>query len=145
MIENNRIKRAWIWLWYNDITRLAVLVGLPIIPVVAISAAMFGVGGYLRVVAAVTYVMLVAWGILDNDYSNLRRIGMDEYRKKLGAIMANMGYYRFRNTLLDLQDCRRALDGMGDYTAELDDEELEAALKLLRLCKLLADDYLEDR
>jgi len=59
--------------------------------------------------------------------------------------MANMGYYRFRNTLLDLQDCRRALDGMGDYTAELDDEELEAALKLLRLCKLLADDYLEDR
>ena len=85
MIENNRIKRAWIWLWYNDITRLAVLVGLPIIPVVAISAAMFGVGGYLRVVAAVTYVMLVAWGILDNDYSNLRRIGMDEYRKKLGG------------------------------------------------------------
>ena len=59
--------------------------------------------------------------------------------------MANMGYYRFRNTLLDLQDCHRALDGMGDYTAELDDEELEAALKLLRLCELLADDYLEDR
>jgi hypothetical protein len=90
VIENNRIKRAWIWLWYNDITRLAVLVGLPIIPVVAISAAMFGVGNYLRVVAAVTYVMFVAWAILDNDYSNLRRIGMDEYRKKLGG---NDGWY----------------------------------------------------
>ena len=59
--------------------------------------------------------------------------------------MANMGYCRFRNTLLDLQDCRRALDGMGDYTAELDDEELEAALALFRLCELLADDYYEDR
>ena len=59
--------------------------------------------------------------------------------------MANMGYCRFRNTLHDLQDCHRALDGMSDYTAELDEDELEAALKLLRLCKLLADDYLEDR
>jgi hypothetical protein len=59
--------------------------------------------------------------------------------------MANMAYCRFKNTLEDLQDCHRALDGMGDYTAELDEEELEEALKLLRLCELLADDYLEDR
>ena len=59
--------------------------------------------------------------------------------------MANMAYCRFQNTLEDLQDCRRALDGMGDYKAELDEDELEAALKLLRLCDLLADDYLEDR
>ena len=59
--------------------------------------------------------------------------------------MANMGYCRFRNTLLDLQDCHRALDGMSDYTVELDEDELEAALKLLRLCELLADDYHEDR
>lgn len=59
--------------------------------------------------------------------------------------MANMAYCRFQNTLLDLQDCRRALDGMSDYKAELDEDELEAALKLLRLCELLADDYHEDR
>lgn len=59
--------------------------------------------------------------------------------------MANMSYCRFRNTLLDLQDCHRALDGMGDYKAELDEEELEAAIKLFRLCELLADDYCEDR
>ena len=59
--------------------------------------------------------------------------------------MANMAYCRFQNTLLDLQDCHRALDGMGDYTAEMDEDELEAAIKLLRLCKLLVDDYYEDR
>ena len=59
--------------------------------------------------------------------------------------MANMGYCRFKNTLEDLEDCRRALNGMGDYKVELDEEELEAAIKLLRLCELLADDYLEDR
>ena len=59
--------------------------------------------------------------------------------------MANMGYCRFKNTLLDLQDCHRALGEMGDYKEELDEDELEAALELLRLCELLADDYLEDR
>ena len=59
--------------------------------------------------------------------------------------MANMVYCRFRNTLLDLQDCHRALDGMGDYKEDLDEDELEAALELFRLCELLADDYLEDR
>lgn len=59
--------------------------------------------------------------------------------------MANMGYCRFKNTLEDLEDCRRALNGMGDYKAELDEEELEAAIKLFRLCELLADDYCEDR
>ena len=59
--------------------------------------------------------------------------------------MANIGYCRFKNTLEDLQDCHRALDGMSDYRSELSEEELEAAIKLLRLCELLADDYLEDR
>jgi hypothetical protein len=56
-----------------------------------------------------------------------------------------MSYCRFRNTLLDLQDCHRALDGMGDYRSELSEEEIEEALKLFRLCELLADDYHEDR
>jgi hypothetical protein len=59
--------------------------------------------------------------------------------------MANMAYCRFKNTLEDLEDCRRALNGMGDYRSELSEEELEEARKLLRLCELLADDYLEDR
>jgi hypothetical protein len=56
-----------------------------------------------------------------------------------------MGYCQFKNTLEDLQDCHRALDGMGDYRSELSDEELEEALKLFRLGEWLADDYREDR
>ena len=59
--------------------------------------------------------------------------------------MANMAYCRFRNTLLDLQDCQRALYSMRNYRTELSEEELEAALALFRLCELLADDYCEDR
>lgn len=81
--ETNKFKRAWIWLWYNDATRLLILLGLPIVPVLAISIFLFGPGEYLRTVATITYIVFVGWTILDNDYTNLRRIGMNEYRKKI--------------------------------------------------------------
>lgn len=82
-METNKFIRAWIWFWYNDITRLCVLIGVPVIPVVAATTAVFGPGEYLRTVAGVTYVLFFAWALIDNDYSNLRRIGMNEYRKKI--------------------------------------------------------------
>lgn len=82
-MEKNRFKRAWIWLWYNDITRMCVLIGLPVIPAVAATAAIFGQGEYLRTVAGIAYIVFFGWALLDNDYSTLRRIGMNEYRKKI--------------------------------------------------------------
>lgn len=82
-IESNRLKRAWIWIWYNDITRLCVLLGLPVIPVVVGIAAIFGPGEYLRLISGFTYVAFFGWALLDNDYSNLRRIGLDERRRKI--------------------------------------------------------------
>lgn len=44
--------------------------------------------------------------------------------------MSNMSYCRFRNTLKDLQDCEEHL---GDL--DLDEEEEEAAEKLVMLCR----------
>ena len=82
-METNKLKRAWIWLWYNDVTRFAVQLGLPIIPVILLVAYFFGVGEYLRTVAMFAYMFTFGWMIIDNDYSNLRRIGMTEYRKKI--------------------------------------------------------------
>lgn len=82
-METNKFKRAWIWLWYNDITRLCVLFGLPVIPVILITILIFGTGEYLRTVSGVTYILFFGWALFDNDYSNLRRIGMNEYRKKI--------------------------------------------------------------
>ena len=82
-METNKFIRAWIWLWYNDITRLCVLLGLPVIPVIVVVATVFGLGEYLRTVAVISYVLFFGWALLDNDYSNLRRIGMNEYRKKI--------------------------------------------------------------
>ena len=82
-MEKNKFKRAWIWFWYSDYTRFAVLFGLPVIPVLLLFGCVFGVGEYLRVVATVTYMFIFAWALFDNDYSNLRRIGLDEFRRKI--------------------------------------------------------------
>lgn len=82
-MEKNRLKRAWIWIWYNDVTRICVLMGLPVIPLIFVIAIVFGHGEYLRILALVAYGVLVGWAMIDNDYSNLRRIGMNEYRKKI--------------------------------------------------------------
>lgn len=82
--ETNRFKRAWIWFWYNDITRVFILVGFPIAPSLWL-AYHLGIrdGEVLYRIAIFTYIFFVGWGILDNDYSNLRRIGLDEYRNDL--------------------------------------------------------------
>lgn len=82
-METNKFKRAWIWLWYNDVTRFCVILGLPVFPVTTIFHLVFGPGEYLRIIAVVTYIGFFTWAIIDNDYSNLRRIGMNEHRKKI--------------------------------------------------------------
>jgi len=82
-METNKFKRTWIWFWYSDITRFCILIGVPVIPVIAIAYNIFGPGEYLRTVAGITYILFFGWALFDNDYSNLRRIGMNEYRKKI--------------------------------------------------------------
>lgn len=81
--EKRRLVRAWIWLWYHDYTRLALMLGLHLPLVLLLSAWLFGTGEYLRTVALLTYGATFAWLMLDNDYSNLRRIGLNESRRPL--------------------------------------------------------------
>jgi len=57
--------------------------GIPLIPVAALLMAFSVPGETLRGILIGIYVLLFVWALLDNDYSNLRRIGMDEYRRKL--------------------------------------------------------------
>ena len=59
--------------------------------------------------------------------------------------MSNMDYCRFRNTLGDLRDCRTALGESGDPARDLSEEELKAAKSLLKLCRLLANDYTDEQ
>ena len=59
--------------------------------------------------------------------------------------MSNMSYCRFENTLRDLRDCKEALDD-GALEDEKMDEEYErpAMLKLVSLCREIAEEYPEE-
>lgn len=58
--------------------------------------------------------------------------------------MSNMGYCKFRNTLLDLQDCTYTLYDLGGNISDLDEEEQTAARALIRLCCEIADSFGEE-
>ena len=78
--------RWWILFWYNNITRVCLLLGIPSIVLCLISWYCFGPGEYLRGVALWSYGLLFAWALFDNDYSNLRKVGLDEYRRPFGKV-----------------------------------------------------------
>ncbi len=53
----------------------------------------------------------------------------------------NMSYCRFENTLAALRECDAALAESCDPLSELSDSERKAAIKLLKLCRTIADDF----
>ena len=55
--------------------------------------------------------------------------------------MGNMSYCRFQNTRSDLEDCRDALDEMGQDIESLSDEEREAAADLIDICRHITDNF----
>jgi len=80
----SKIKRWWIWFWYNDITRF-LFVMFPFYFVVLIPLLIWiGVPKeIIKNILIVIYITVWCWAIIDNDYSNLRKIGLDEYRRLL--------------------------------------------------------------
>ena len=50
--------------------------------------------------------------------------------------MANMSYCRFENTVKDLYDCSKNMDD-----TDLSETEEKARLRLIRICKEIAEDY----
>jgi len=54
--------------------------------------------------------------------------------------MANMSYCRFENTLSDLEDCYFHMDEVDD----LNEREIKARVKLIKLCRNIASDYEDD-
>ncbi len=84
--EQRKWARAWIWFWYNDITRLFLIGGVPAL-LAAVVLAWLGVSGEaLKNGVITTYLGVFVWALLDNDYSQLRRIGLDEYRRPLASV-----------------------------------------------------------
>jgi len=82
--ERSSFKRAWIWFWYNDVTRLLVVVFpsyfifvIPLLQVLQVPA------DYFADILCTMYFVGLLWAMADNDYTNLYRIGLTPYRKKL--------------------------------------------------------------
>lgn len=84
MRKIGKLHAAWIWFWYNDMTRMFLVV-MPthyafIVPLLLWSGMdVKSIGDILWPI----YGMILFWAFIDNDYSNLRKIGLNEYRQKL--------------------------------------------------------------
>lgn len=83
-MENNKLKRAWIWFWYNTATRFC-LVLFPSYFVVAVPLLLYlGVTGEpLRNSLMALYWGMFGWALVDNDYENLNRIGLTVDRRPM--------------------------------------------------------------
>jgi len=54
--------------------------------------------------------------------------------------VSNISYCRFRNTLLELRECEEAFGEMQSLKQIEDEEERNAALLLIRVCKRIANE-----
>lgn len=67
--------RAWIRFWFNDFTRLfVVMLGLHVLLWLLLCTLLFGPGEYLRNVAIFTYIFGWGFAMIDSDYGNLKRL-----------------------------------------------------------------------
>ena len=80
----NPLHRLAVRVWYSDLFRMYfVLLPLWLIPV-ALLLLRAGVGAdACRTICVVLYPVLCGAALTFNDYSNLRRIGLNEYHKKI--------------------------------------------------------------
>jgi hypothetical protein len=82
--EKNKLKRAWIWFWYNNTTRF-LLILFPSYLALVIPALLYlnFTGEAMRHTISLIYVAGIFWAMMDNDYSQLERIGLDVDRRPL--------------------------------------------------------------
>jgi len=120
--EQNPVKRFFIWLWYSDLFRVL----MPIFILIFFSVLLGNrLGGDISLAAIVILLFLLA---IFNDYSNLRRIGRDEFRRKLCANFIDEKWerdfgepLRWKEVwecgirLYQCEDCKRITDEWNNY------------------------------
>lgn len=80
----SKLEKIWILFWYNDITRLfLVLIPTYFIILVPLLKLFNFSDELLGRILLLTYIFILMLAGHFNDYSNLRKIGLDEYRKPL--------------------------------------------------------------
>jgi hypothetical protein len=84
MNKVGKFEYCWIWLWYNDYFRLLVILVPSYLFILIPFLKWIGIPvEYLDEIAVFTYLTVFVLGLTFNDYSQLRKIGMDAYRRKL--------------------------------------------------------------
>ncbi len=81
--EQNKFKRAWIWIWYNTYTRVFLGLGGHVLFIAPVLYYVGITGESLRFWSSMSYILVIAWAVVDNDFSNLNRIGLDVDRRPL--------------------------------------------------------------
>jgi len=83
--EQNRFKRAFIWVWYSSLFRMLCLsIALPFMILLSVFLRRIGLDiDAATYIAYSAYITLIFMFLIFRDYSNLRRIGLDEYRNRL--------------------------------------------------------------
>lgn len=84
MRRAGRFHGAWIWFWFNDWTRLLIVgLGGHLLFFIPLLYALGVQGESLRSAAIGLYIAVFGWAMVDNDYTNLHKIGLDVYRSPL--------------------------------------------------------------
>lgn len=79
-----KINNCWIWFWYCDITRLFFVLIPSYFVLLVPTLLLFNVPEeHFKSILMFTYIGVFLFALIDNDYSNLRKIGLNEYREKL--------------------------------------------------------------
>lgn len=83
----SKFHRWWIWFWYNDYTRMFVVLiptyMLILVPVLLLILPQSVITSWMPQITAYIYLIVFTWAMLDNDYTNLNKIGLDVYRNPL--------------------------------------------------------------
>ena len=58
--------------------------------------------------------------------------------------MTNMSHCRFENTFKDLSDCYESMSTGNNCLDQLSEHEKKYAIKLVKLCRNISDDFLDE-
>ena len=83
--EQNRLKRAFIWIWYSGKFRV-IFILFNFWWLLPLMLWLYSLGLDIQAVKCIAFLLhmsLFMMGCIFNDFSNLRKIGLDEYRNSL--------------------------------------------------------------
>lgn len=82
----NLLSSAWIWFWYSEKTRIFFVL-IPGHFIISIPLMLYFdmPEKFFNDALVSSYIIILIFASIDNDFSKLRKIGLDEHRKKINT------------------------------------------------------------